>query len=222
MAAAVLQFDSFMSTLSGVLFVDATPSSTLKADWSALFERPVVSELCSAAMLLPWAAACPSVVARHYPPNAQKKRLVCSPLEPKKKLVTFHHLVSALGWLELERKLVTVTTSSRPSRAPVPKSWKLFSSSSSAGWRARLEAPRKSLPCSRPAFSSVGHRGLSRLREIPVAGLPEAAPNEAPRPQRHGRGGPGNPDAEECRRPSVRAQPWRKALAVLLMARVLR
>ena len=33
-------------------------------DWSALLERPVVSELCSAAMLLPCAAACPSVVAR--------------------------------------------------------------------------------------------------------------------------------------------------------------
>ena len=41
-----------------------TPSSTSKADWSALLERPVVSELCSAAMLLPCAATCPSVVAR--------------------------------------------------------------------------------------------------------------------------------------------------------------
>ena len=38
-----------------VLFVAATPSSTSKADWSALLERPVVSELCSAAMLLPCA-----------------------------------------------------------------------------------------------------------------------------------------------------------------------
>ena len=53
-----------MSTLSGVLFVATTPSSTSKADWSALLERPVVSELCSAAMLLPCAATCPSVVAR--------------------------------------------------------------------------------------------------------------------------------------------------------------
>ena len=34
------------------------------ADWSALLERPVVSELCSAAMLLPCAATWPSVVAR--------------------------------------------------------------------------------------------------------------------------------------------------------------
>ena len=41
-----------------------TPSSASKADWSALLERPVVSELCSAAMLLPCAATCPSVVAR--------------------------------------------------------------------------------------------------------------------------------------------------------------
>ena len=56
--------DSFRSTLSGVLFVATTPSSTSKADWSALLERPVVSELCSAAMLLPCAATCPSVVAR--------------------------------------------------------------------------------------------------------------------------------------------------------------
>ena len=29
-------------------FRGSTPSSTLRADWSALFERPVVSELCSA------------------------------------------------------------------------------------------------------------------------------------------------------------------------------
>ena len=36
----------------------------VKADWSALLERPVVSKLCSAAMLLPCAATCPSVVAR--------------------------------------------------------------------------------------------------------------------------------------------------------------
>ena len=56
--------NSFRSTLSGVLLVATTPSSTLKADWSALLERPVVSELCSAAMLLPCAATCPSVVAR--------------------------------------------------------------------------------------------------------------------------------------------------------------
>ena len=49
---------------AGVLFVATTPSSTSKADWSALLERPVVSELCSAAMLLPCAATCPSVVAR--------------------------------------------------------------------------------------------------------------------------------------------------------------
>ena len=35
-----------------------------QADWSALLERPVVSKLCSAAMLLPCAATCPSVVAR--------------------------------------------------------------------------------------------------------------------------------------------------------------
>ena len=41
-----------------------TPSTASKADWSALFERPVVSEVCSAAMLLPCAATCPSVVAR--------------------------------------------------------------------------------------------------------------------------------------------------------------
>ena len=47
-----------------VLLVATTPSSTSKADWSALLERPVVSELCSAAMLLPCAATCPSVVAR--------------------------------------------------------------------------------------------------------------------------------------------------------------
>ena len=53
-----------VDTLSGVLFVATTPSSTSKADWSALLERPVVSELCSAAMLLPCAATCPSVVAR--------------------------------------------------------------------------------------------------------------------------------------------------------------
>ena len=44
--------------------VATTPSSTSKADWSALLERPVVSELCSAAMLLPCAATWPSVVAR--------------------------------------------------------------------------------------------------------------------------------------------------------------
>ena len=47
-----------------MLLVATTPSSTSKADWSALLERPVVSELCSAAMLLPCAATCPSVVAR--------------------------------------------------------------------------------------------------------------------------------------------------------------
>ena len=47
-----------------MLFVATTPSSTSKADWSALLERPVVSELCSAAMLLPCAATWPSVVAR--------------------------------------------------------------------------------------------------------------------------------------------------------------
>ena len=33
-------------------------------DWSALSERPVVSKLCSAVMLLPCAATCPSVAAR--------------------------------------------------------------------------------------------------------------------------------------------------------------
>ena len=49
---------------SGVLFVATTPSSTSKADWSALLERPVVSKLCSAAMLLLCAATCPSVAAR--------------------------------------------------------------------------------------------------------------------------------------------------------------
>ena len=64
MAAVVLWLDSFRSTPSGVLFVATTPSSMSKADWSALLERPVVSELCSTAMLLPCAATCPSVVAR--------------------------------------------------------------------------------------------------------------------------------------------------------------
>ena len=64
MAAVVLWLDSFRSTPSGVLLVATTPSSTSKADWSALLERPVVSKLCSAAMLLPCAATCPSVVAR--------------------------------------------------------------------------------------------------------------------------------------------------------------
>ena len=45
-----------------MLLVATTPSSTSKADWSALLA--VVSKLCSAAMLLPCAATCPSVVAR--------------------------------------------------------------------------------------------------------------------------------------------------------------
>ena len=47
-----------------MLLVATTPSSASKADWSALLERPAVSKLCSAAMLLPCAATCPSVVAR--------------------------------------------------------------------------------------------------------------------------------------------------------------
>ena len=64
MAAVVLWLDSFRSTPSGVLLVATTPSSTSKADWSALLESLVVSELCSAAMLLPCAATWPSVVAR--------------------------------------------------------------------------------------------------------------------------------------------------------------
>ena len=59
-----VELDGFRPTPSRVLFVATTPSSTSKADWSALLERPVVSELCSAAMLLPCAATCPSVVAR--------------------------------------------------------------------------------------------------------------------------------------------------------------
>ena len=47
--AEAMEFDSFRSTSSRVLLATA-PSSTSKADWSALFERPVVSELCSAAV----------------------------------------------------------------------------------------------------------------------------------------------------------------------------
>ena len=59
MAAAVvgqLQVHAVRGVLSG--------HHTSKANWSALLERPVVSKLCSAAMLLPCAATCPSVVAR--------------------------------------------------------------------------------------------------------------------------------------------------------------
>ena len=62
--AEAMELDSFRPTPSGVLLVATTPSSTSKADWSALLERPVVSKLCSAAMLLPCAATWPSVVAR--------------------------------------------------------------------------------------------------------------------------------------------------------------
>ena len=58
--AAVVLVGQLQVTPSGVLFVATTPSSTSKADWSALLERPVVS----AAMLLPCAATCPSVAAR--------------------------------------------------------------------------------------------------------------------------------------------------------------
>ena len=54
---------SFRSTPSRVLLVATTPSSTSKATGLPCLERPVVSKLCSAAMLLP-CAACPSVVAR--------------------------------------------------------------------------------------------------------------------------------------------------------------
>ena len=62
-AAFVAYEASSVASAFEELLVATTPS-TSKADWSALFGETVVSKLCSAAMLLPCAATCPSVVAR--------------------------------------------------------------------------------------------------------------------------------------------------------------
>ena len=76
-----------------MLFVATMPSSTSKADWSALFERPVVSKLCGA-MLLPCAASCPSVVARAA--AVARGRRQCAAVQLRSQLTRSDWMAAAL------------------------------------------------------------------------------------------------------------------------------